>query len=123
LPQPLVRDEIALTAAVLAELGVHPALFRPPAGSTSAAVERTASSLGERTVLWSVDPTDWAVGSTPREIATRVLAAVRPGSIVILHDGGGDRSATVGALPLIVRGIRHRGLRLVALAPSGQRQQ
>jgi len=123
LPQPLVRDEIALTAAVLARLGIHPGLFRPPAGSTSAAVERTASSLGERTVLWSVDPADWTAGSTPREIATRVLAAVRPGSIVILHDGGGDRSATVGALPLIVRGIRHRGLRLVALAPSGQRQQ
>ena len=123
LPQALVRDEIALTADVLGRLGIHPGLFRPPAGSTSPAVERTASSLGERTVLWSVDPADWAVGSTPREIAGRVLAAVRPGSIVILHDGGGDRTATVRALPLIVRGIRHRGLRLVALAPSGRRQQ
>ncbi len=34
---------------------------------------------------------------------------------MILHDGGGDRSATLAALPAIVRGIRRRGLRLVAL--------
>jgi hypothetical protein len=42
------------------------------------------------------------------------LSAVPPGSIVILHDGG-DRSATLAALPAIVRCIRHRGLHLVAL--------
>jgi len=36
---------------------------------------------------------------------------------VILHDGGGDRSATLTALPAIVRGIQHRGLQLVALTP------
>jgi peptidoglycan-N-acetylglucosamine deacetylase len=47
-----------------------------------------------------------------------VLSAVRPGSIVILHDGGGDRSATLAALPAIVRGIRHRGLHLVALTAN-----
>ena len=121
LPPTLVRDEIALTSNVLARLGIRAGLFRPPGGSTSPSVERIASALGERTVLWSVDPTDWEIGSTPREIATRVLAGVRPGSIVELHDGGGDRSATVRALPLIVRGIRHRKLRLVALTPSAQR--
>jgi peptidoglycan/xylan/chitin deacetylase (PgdA/CDA1 family) len=52
---------------------------------------------------------------TGAEIARRVLSAVRPGSIVDLHDGGGDRSATLAALPKIVRGIRARGLRLVVL--------
>jgi hypothetical protein len=35
---------------------------------------------------------------------------------VILHDGGGDRTATIRALPIIVRGIRQKGLRLVAIA-------
>jgi len=69
-------------------------------------------------VLWSVDPRDWQPGTTAREITRNVLAAIRPGSIVELHDGGGDRSATLAALPAIVKGIRHRGLRLVALAPS-----
>jgi peptidoglycan/xylan/chitin deacetylase (PgdA/CDA1 family) len=120
LPQALVRDEIVLGADVLTRIGIRPRLFRPPGGSTSASVERIASALGERTVLWSVDALDWQIGTTPHEVASRVLAAVRPGSIVELHDGGGDRSATIRALPLIVNGIRHRGLRLVRLAPSQQ---
>jgi peptidoglycan/xylan/chitin deacetylase (PgdA/CDA1 family) len=115
LPRVLIRDEISLTASVLARLGVHTDLFRPPAGSTSPAVEHVASALGERVVLWSVDPADWAPGSTARQIAARVLSAVHPGSIVILHDGGGDRAATLAALPLIVHGIRHRRLHLVTL--------
>jgi peptidoglycan/xylan/chitin deacetylase (PgdA/CDA1 family) len=115
LPRVLMRDEILLTAKVLARLGVRTDLFRPPAGSTSPAVEHVASALGERVVLWSVDPADWAAGSTAKEIAARVLAAVHPGSIVVLHDGGGDRTATLAALPLIVRGIRHRHLHLVTL--------
>jgi peptidoglycan-N-acetylglucosamine deacetylase len=115
LPRVLMRDEISLTAKVLARLGVHTDVFRPPAGSTSPAVEHVASALGERVVLWSVDPADWVAGSTAKEIAARVLSAVHPGSIVVLHDGGGNRTATLAALPLIVHGIRHRHLHLVTL--------
>jgi peptidoglycan/xylan/chitin deacetylase (PgdA/CDA1 family) len=74
-----------------------------------------ARKLGERVVLWSVDPGDWRTGVRPRQIVRAVLKAVRPGSIVILHDGGGDRAATVAALPAIVKGIRRKGLRLVAI--------
>jgi peptidoglycan-N-acetylglucosamine deacetylase len=123
LPRRLVVDEIALGAESLQRAGVRPHLFRPPGGSVSEAVVRDAQSLGERIVLWSVDPGDWRKGVSAKQIKAAVLGAVKPGSIVILHDGGGDRTATVRALPLIVRGIRHRGLRLVALAPSGRRQQ
>ena len=115
LPRQLMDDEIALGARGLRHLKAPPALFRPPGGSFSAAVIRAAEAHGQRVVLWSVDPGDWEPGVRPRQIVRRVLDAVRPGSIVILHDGGGDRSATVAALPAIVRGIRHRGLRLVAL--------
>lgn len=115
----LLEDEIELGADSLSRLGIRPRLFRPPGGNSSAAVVRAASRVGERVVLWSVDPGDWRAGARARQIAARVLAAVRPGSIVILHDGGGDRSATRVALPAIVRGIRQRGLRLVALTPAG----
>ena len=118
LPQALMEDEIFLGSQSLSRLGVEPRLFRPPGGSWSPAVVRAVESSGERVVLWSVDPADWQTGVTARQIVQKVLKAVRPGSIVILHDGGGDRAATVAALPGIVRGIRHRGLRLVAIAPS-----
>ena len=89
-----------------------------PGGGTAARLVHTAAALGQRVVLWSVDPTDWEPGITAKEVAQRVLAAIRPGAIVDLHDGGGDRSATLAALPAIVRGIRARGLRLVALQPG-----
>lgn len=115
LPPKLVRDEIALGAARLSSLGVRAALFRPPAGSYSATTVRIAHALGERVVLWSVDPADWQPGVTAHEIASRVLGAVRAGSIVELHDGGGVRDATVRALPAIIKGIRRKHLRLVAI--------
>jgi peptidoglycan/xylan/chitin deacetylase (PgdA/CDA1 family) len=118
LPPQLIRDEIGLAADSLARIGVHPHLFRPPGGSYSATLIRTAGTLGERVVLWSVDPSDWSPGVTARQIVSRVLAAVRPGSIVILHDGGGDRTATIRALPAIIKGIRKRGLRLVKLTDA-----
>ena len=116
LPRRLVVDEIALGAESLERAGLRPRLLRTPAGSVSPAVVRDALSLGERIVLWSVDPGDWQKGATAKQIKRAVLAAVRPGSIVILHDGGGDRTATIAALPGIIKGIRHKGLRLVAIS-------
>ena len=118
LPPRLLADEMTLGAQSLRRAGASPMLFRPPGGSFSPALVRAAEQRGERIVLWSVDPRDWQTDASARQIARNVLAAVRPGSIIGLHDGGGDRSATVAALPAIVKGIRRRGLRLVALAPS-----
>jgi peptidoglycan/xylan/chitin deacetylase (PgdA/CDA1 family) len=117
LPRRLLEDEIVLGAQSLARVGITPGLLRPPAGSSSPEVVRAAEAAGERVVLWSVDPTDWRSDLTAAEIKRRVLSAVRPGSIVLLHDGGGNRSATIAALPGIIKGIRHRHLRLVPLTP------
>jgi peptidoglycan/xylan/chitin deacetylase (PgdA/CDA1 family) len=118
LPPTLIRDEIALGDRTLRRLGIHARLFRPPGGGSSTRVVQIAAALGQRVVLWNVDPTDWEPGTTAKEITKRVLSTVKAGSIVELHDGGGDRSATLAALPAIIRGIRARGLRLVALTPG-----
>ena len=115
LPPRLLDAEIGLGAESLSRVGIFASLLRPPAGSASESVVRAAEGYGERVVLWSVDPVDWGKGVTAAEIRKRVLDAVHPGSIVDLHDGGGDRSATVAALPGIIRGIRHKHLKLVAL--------
>jgi peptidoglycan/xylan/chitin deacetylase (PgdA/CDA1 family) len=118
LPARLIQDEISLAANILTRIGVRPRLFRPPGGSYSPAVVDAAAALGEGVALWSVDPTDWTPGISASQVIRNVLSAVRPGSIIDLHDGGGDRSATLAALPAIIRGIRARGLRLVALLPA-----
>jgi peptidoglycan/xylan/chitin deacetylase (PgdA/CDA1 family) len=99
----------------LESLGVTPTLFRPPGGSFDPELIAAADAAGMRIVLWDIDPRDWAAASSPGEIVRNVLAHVRAGSIVELHDGGGDRSATVKALPRIIRGIRKMGYELVAL--------
>ena len=111
-PHELIASEIERGRDVLSSLGAKPTLFRPPGGSFSPFVIDTAETYGQRVVLWSVDPTDWQAGATAKQITRRVLGAVKPGSIVILHDGGGDQSETLKALPAIVKGIRHKGLKL-----------
>jgi peptidoglycan-N-acetylglucosamine deacetylase len=116
LPPERIRQEIQQGRDALEHLGVRPTLFRPPGGSLSPLVLSTAQEQGMRSVIWSVDPHDWKAGTTRDQIVQRVLGAVRPGSIVLLHDGGGNRSATVAALPEILAGIRARGLQLAPLA-------
>ena len=63
------------------------------------------------TVGWDVDPADWSSPGTGA-IERRVLAAVHPGAIVIMHDGGGSRSQTVAAMPAILEGLHRRHYRV-----------
>jgi len=63
-------------------------------------------------LVWDVDPSDY-LRPPAGVIARRVLAALHPGAIVILHDGGGNRSQTAAALPAIIRGIRAAGYQIV----------
>ena len=92
----------------------QPCLFRPPGGGVDAGVVATAGSLGMRTVNWDVDPRDWSnpgVGA----IYADVVGHVRPGSIVVMHDGGGPRGETLAALPRIIDALRGRGYRFATV--------
>jgi peptidoglycan/xylan/chitin deacetylase (PgdA/CDA1 family) len=115
LPDAAIAQEIDQGLAALADNGVRTGLFRPPGGAIAPAVLSSARRRGLRTVLWTVDPADWRRGTRPEQIVQRVLAATGPGSIVLLHDGGGDRSATVAALPQIIKGLKQRKLAFVTL--------
>lgn len=114
LPMRKIRIEIGAASRQLADVGVEPRLFRPPGGSWSNNLVEIARKMEHRTVLWSVDSRDWT-GIGTRRIVKGVLRDARPGSIVLLHDGGGNRSATVRALPAIIKGLRAKGLQLVTL--------
>ena len=101
--------------ALFQRFGLRPTLFRSPGGSLDGRVLKTAEGLGMRVVQWDVDPRDWSPRATRASIVRNVLANIKPGSIVDMHDGGGDQSATIRALPAIIRGIRKMGLKLVAV--------
>jgi peptidoglycan-N-acetylglucosamine deacetylase len=110
-----INDEIRQTEDYLLPLGVVTGLFRPPGGSFSPVVIRAAQAVDDRVVLWDVDPKDWMPGRSWKGIVQNVAANVHAGSIVELHDGGGNRSATVRALPGIIRAIEAKHLQLVAI--------
>ena len=65
------------------------------------------------TVLWDIDTNDWRQPGTGAIYASAVSA--RPGSIVLMHDGGGSRGQTAAAVPDIVRTLRSRGYKLVTV--------
>jgi peptidoglycan-N-acetylglucosamine deacetylase len=110
-----VRAELQQTiGAIRALSGYTPCVFRPPYGTYDGSVIRVARSLGLATVLWNVDPSDYAQPGVAA-IERRVLAQVRPGSIVISHDGGGRRTETLDAYPAIIAALRARGYRIVTI--------
>lgn len=90
--------------------GYDPCVFRPPYGAYDGAVLRAAHALGLATVTWNVDPRDWTLPGAGA-IQARVLGQVRPGSIVLSHDGGGPRGQTLAAYPHIIEALRRRGYR------------
>jgi peptidoglycan/xylan/chitin deacetylase (PgdA/CDA1 family) len=110
-----VRGELSSTiAAIRAQSGYTPCVFRPPYGYVNDSVVRTARSLGLATVGWNVDPTDYSQPGSAA-IAQRVLAQVQPGSIIISHDGGGPRGQTLAAYPRIIAALHRRGYRIVSI--------
>jgi len=90
--------------------GFTPCLFRPPYGAVNRDLIGRARTLGMMTINWDVDPRDW---STPGSgaIYSRIVGAAQPGSIILMHDGGGPRGQTVAALPDVIRTLRVRGYR------------
>jgi peptidoglycan-N-acetylglucosamine deacetylase len=83
--------------------------LRPPFGATNPAVRRLFAQQGLREVLWTVDTKDWSRPGTTHIIQAATGPTVHAGSIVLLHDGGGDRSQTVAALPKIISILQQRG--------------
>lgn len=88
--------------------GVWPQLFRAPFGVVSPEVLGVARTLRLRVLGWTVDSADYLT-SPPEVIVARTMAGVRPGAIVLLHDGGGDRANTVTALRPLVRALKAEG--------------
>lgn len=95
--------------------GTRPRWLRPPCGSLDAEAVGSIASSGMACALWTVDPQDWRGDKSAEAIADAVVGSVRPGAVVVLHDGGGDRAATIAALPVIIDRLRAAGYEFVTL--------
>src|SRR5256712_123005 len=123
--------ELNLTERLFASrLGIRAILFRPPYSvDAEPATEdqvrplEVTQDMGYTTVGNKIDPNDWR--ENPHRSAARIAADVlahlppcapndqRCGNIILLHDGGGNRQETVRALPMIIEGVREKGLQIV----------
>lgn len=95
------------TAALLRRLGSESPCVRPPYGATDDVLAAQLDARGEQQVLWTVDPADWSRPGA-RAVAARLLDAPS-GAVVLLHDGGGDRTQTVDALREALPRLAARG--------------
>ena len=105
------QAEIArATDAIYAATGVRPRMFRAPYGAWSREAFAYCASEGLIPLDWSVDPRDWSRPGV-REIVSTIMRTTRSGSIILEHDGGGDRSQTVAALEIVLPRLIGEGYR------------
>jgi cellulose synthase/poly-beta-1,6-N-acetylglucosamine synthase-like glycosyltransferase/peptidoglycan/xylan/chitin deacetylase (PgdA/CDA1 family)/spore germination protein YaaH len=126
--------ELNLTERLFgSKLGVQPLYFRPPysidqepdTNDQAAPVDRI-QDLGYVILGNKIDTNDWDEHprKTPQEITDSVFSQIedmktqpwRRGSIILMHDGGGDRSVTVAALPMLITKLREHGYQIVPVA-------
>ncbi|MBS2965947.1 polysaccharide deacetylase family protein [Actinocrinis puniceicyclus] len=109
-----VRSQIARANDALGAVGVAPALFRAPYGAWNHTVFLACAQARLRPLDWSVDPRDWSRPGVST-IVQRIMKNTRTGSIVLEHDGGGDRSQTVAALKIVLPQLLSAGYRFTSV--------
>ncbi|WP_442948130.1 polysaccharide deacetylase family protein [Nostoc sp.] len=110
------KSEIDRTADLIYKTtGVKTALFRPPGGFLNNGLAAYAKSQKDAVIMWSLTSADTDPHAKPQAFVNNVLKGAKPGSIVLMHDGGGDRQRTVQALPQIISGLKQQGYRFVTI--------
>ena len=91
-----------------------PCLFRPPYGAIDGRLAGDAGAQKMKSILWDVDTNDWRTPGSGSIYSS--ITSAGPGSIVLMHDGGGYRSQTVAALGPAISNLKRRGYRLVTVS-------
>jgi peptidoglycan/xylan/chitin deacetylase (PgdA/CDA1 family) len=101
-PPVVIADQInRATSAIHQVTGRMPTLFRAPYGAWSPAVLQHCAQTGMTPLDWSVDPRDWSRPGVA-SIVGNIMRNTKTGSIILEHDGGGNRSQTVAALKIVL---------------------
>ncbi len=108
-------DVVGRTAGAITDsTGLTPTCLRPPGGEIDDDAQQWARSRGLSVEMWTVDPQDWREPGADA-IVDDVIARVTAGDVVLLHDGGGDRSQTVRALDRLLDRLDRAGFDFTAL--------
>jgi peptidoglycan/xylan/chitin deacetylase (PgdA/CDA1 family) len=93
----------------------YPVLMRPPYGAFNDTTLQILRDQRMLMVLWSADTSDYERPGRAKIVYTGISGG-QAGAIILMHDGGGDRSETVAALPRIITRLRQRGFKLVTVS-------
>ncbi|MGQ0574734.1 MAG: polysaccharide deacetylase family protein [Pseudonocardia sp.] len=104
----LAEEIVDVKSQLAATSGAPIEYFRAPGGNWSPEIIRLAVAHGMQPLGWSVDTYDWRRPGADAIVAT-VRQQVRPGAVVLLHDGGGDRAQTVAALERLLPWLVEQG--------------
>jgi len=116
-----IREEIEKTDQIIRRAGyTGPIHFRAPYGRKLVALPRILKEMHRPHILFDVIPDDWASPGISL-IVSRIVEKVRPGSIVLCHDGSEsgveqDRSQTVEAMPIMIEKLKKEGYRFVTIS-------
>nr|WP_199306651.1 polysaccharide deacetylase family protein [Anabaena sphaerica] len=113
-PQTAAYEVANTTDIIFKTTGVKTGLFRPPGGNMTNGVAAYARSNKYAIIMWSSDSIDYSRPGVPRLI-NNIFKAAKPGGIVLMHDGGGDRTHTVKALPEVISKFRKQGYKFVTI--------
>lgn len=113
-PQVAAYEVESTSDLIYQTTGVKTTLFRPPGGMMNNGVAAYARNQKYTIVMWSADSLDYSRPALSRLISN-VTRASKPGGIVLLHDGGGNRSRTVQALPQIIDYFKKQGYSFVTI--------
>ncbi len=101
-PPVVIADQFTrATGAIHKATGRVPSLFRAPYGAWSPAILQRCAQTGMTPLGWSVDPRDWSRPGVP-SIVGNIMRNTGAGSIILEHDGGGNRAQTVAALKIVL---------------------
>lgn len=88
--------------------GTTPVCLRPPYGATTQETFSQAAEMGLEIAMWDIDTQDWRRPGT-QAIANHIMESVFAGAVILMHDGGGDRSQTVEALQQVLPQLQEQG--------------
>ncbi|MBD2138823.1 polysaccharide deacetylase family protein [Anabaena sp. FACHB-1237] len=110
------KNEIEKTNQLIYKTtGVKTSFFRPPGGYLNNGLAAYAKSQQNSVIMWSVTSADTDRRAKYQVFVKNVLRDAKPGAIVLMHDGGGNRERTVKALPEIISGLKKQGYQFVTI--------
>ena len=110
-----IHEELSNTAVALKQcVGKDCTYLRPPYGSMDEDVWLASKGTITASFYWTHDSCDWETPGAQSIVSNSTLA-MKPGSVILMHDGGGDRSQTMQALPQIISAWKAAGYRFVTV--------